>query len=161
MFCSGKFVTKIPAVMSELLSVEEKWSTGIQLRQSATQRKTIFFYFTGIVDAEMKMCTSYNLKLILNKQGEVVNGQCECPVGKGIHATCKHVTAILLVLVELRNLGRLNVKKSCTETLQGFQKPRKSHGGSPMKVESLSLEKSFHGWNADPRKPHYKNRPSY
>ena len=54
------------------------------------------FYFTGIVDVEMKTATSYNLKLILNKQGEVQNSQCECPVGKGVHVTCKHVTAIIL-----------------------------------------------------------------
>ena len=86
----------------------------------------------------MKTCTSYNLKLTLNEQGEVQNSQCECPVGKGVHATCKHVTAILLVLIGLRNLGQLNVKKSCTETLQGFQKPRKSHGGSPMAQKSAS-----------------------
>ena len=141
----------------------EKMVAGEAVQAISYTEERDIFYFTGIVDAEMKTTTSYNLKLILSSQGEVQNTQCECPVGQGIHATCKHVTAVLLVLIDLRGQGELHIQKSCTETLQGFQKPRKKHAGSPVKVEGLGagLEGRTSNWDMDPRKPQYKNRPSY
>lgn len=114
-------------------------------------------YLTGITNAEMKQL-GYSYKVILNEFGEVQNSNCECPVGKGPHCTCKHITAVLLVLVEFKNSKVLTVNESCTETLQTFQRPKKYHKGSPVKAENLGRGVRE---DDDPRKPEHRKRPSY
>ena len=73
--------------------------------------------------------------------GEVRNACCECPVGKGPTATCKHIVAILLQLFKFGKGEDISVLKSCTEELQTFHKPRKFHSGSPVKAKDLSKKR--------------------
>ena len=61
--------------------------------------------------------------------GDVINSDCECPAGKGPHATCKHVAAILFMLEMFVSTGSLACQKSCTDTLQTFHQPREIYGG--------------------------------
>ena len=113
----------------------------------------------GIVNAAMKKSVSYNIKLVIEENGEVQNSHCECPAGVGPHGTCKHLTAVLLVLSIFVQSGDLKVLKSCTETLQSFQRPRKIHSGSPVKAENIGSGLS--ALDDDPRPHIFRNRPSF
>jgi hypothetical protein len=95
-------------------------------------------FFTGIVAAEMRKTVAYNVKLTICKTtGNVGYSHCECAVGKGPHATCKHIVSMLLILVHFVAGGDLSVVKSCTEQLQTFKKPGKMYNGAPVPAESL------------------------
>jgi hypothetical protein len=94
-------------------------------------------FFSGIVGAEMKKQVTYNVKLVVGVNGEVKNSHCECPAGQGPHATCKHITCILIILHKFVESGELRVAKSCTETLQSFKKPRRMHDGGPIQADKL------------------------
>lgn len=117
------------------------------------------FFFMGIVSAAMKKSVSYNVKLVVSKTGEVLNSHCECPSGIGPHGSCKHLTATLIVLATFVKDGELRVVKSCTETLQTFQKPTKLHQGSPIKAENIGKGLSLD--DSDPRPKCFRNRPCY
>ena len=111
-------------------------------------------YISGIVEAEMKSKTTYSLKIVIDGvTGEVWQGHCECPAGTGPTATCKHIVAVLLILVKFAQEGILQVKLSCTETLQTFKKPAKTHQGSPVRAEDL--DKTI-DWDHDPRPKKYR-----
>ncbi len=73
----------------------------------------------------------YNVKLRLDsEQGDMVNSQCECPVGEGPHATCKHIAALMKLLIVFVNEGITDsISKSCTEELQSHHKPSKFYTG--------------------------------
>ena len=93
-------------------------------------------FVSSIVSAEMKQ-VSYCNKIILNMNGDILNTQCECPVGAGVHCSCKHIVAILLSLSTFSSGGDLSITKSCTEELQSFQKPRQLHTRSPKRASDL------------------------
>jgi len=114
----------------------------------------------GIVSAAMKKSVSYNVKVVVEKIGEITSTSCDCPAGLGPHGTCKHLTATILVLSDFVQKGDLKVVKSCTQTLQTFQKPTKLHCGSPIKAENLG-KRPFEGQDEDPRPKHLRNRPSF
>ena len=116
-------------------------------------------FFSGIVNAAMKKNVAYNIKVSVNENGEIRNSHCECPAGLGPHGTCKHITAVLLVLSVFVKDGELNVSKSCTETLQTFQRPKKIHKGSPVKAENLG--KGLKSFEDDPRPVAFRNRQSF
>ena len=116
-------------------------------------------FFMGIVSAAMKKSVSYNIKLVVKKNGEILNSHCECPSGIGPHGSCKHLTATLIVLANFVKDGTLKVIKSCTEKLQTFQKPSKLHHGSPIKAENIG--KGLSADDSDPRPKRFRNRPCY
>ena len=97
--------------------------------------------------------------MIVSVNGEIINTHCECPAGLGPHGTCKHLTAVLLVLSIFVKDGILHISKSCTETLQTFQKPRKLHHGSPLKAENIG--KGLTKLDDDPWPQIFCNRPSF
>ena len=80
----------------------------------------------------MKKKVSYNFKLRLDTDGNVVNSHCECPAGKGPHGTCKHAAAVLLMLAAFAADKKLLVSRSCTEQLQTFHKPKRLHDGTKL-----------------------------
>lgn len=79
--------------------------------------------------------------------------------GIGPNSTCKHVVAVLLVLIEFKRSGLLKVAKSCTEKLASFNQPTVTHTGSPVRAESIS--KLTQAKDDDPRPLHMRNRPQY
>ena len=116
-------------------------------------------YVSGIVEAEMKSKTTYSMKMAMDGEtGEVLQAHCECPAGRGPTGTCKHIVAGLLALVKFAQEGTLQVQLSCTETLQTFKKPTKSHHGSPVLAENLPRRKSVKtfDWEHDPRPMKYQ-----
>ena len=116
-------------------------------------------YISGIVEAEMRSKTTYNMKIVIDGQtGEVLQAHCEGPAGRGPTASCKHIVAVLLSLVKFAQEGQLQVKLTCTETLQTFKRPARSHQGSPVRAESLPFRKGTeYDWEDDPRPKKYRN----
>ena len=105
-------------------------------------------YFSGIVAAAMSSKTTYSMKMALDSEiGEVLQAHCECPAGRGPTASCKHIVSGLLALVKFAQEGSLQVKLSCTQTLQTFKQPNKPHQGAPVEAENLG--KSF-DWEENP-----------
>ena len=67
---------------------------------------------------------SYNFKVKIEKKtGEPKNSHCECPAGKAPHATCKHIAAVLLMMIHFISTGDVQIEKCCTDNLQTFHKP--------------------------------------
>ena len=119
-----------------------------------------FSFFCGTVNASMKKNLSYAVRIVLQQTGEVQNSHCECPGGVGPHGTCKHIVAILLVCSSFKLTGKLDVAKSCTETLQNFHHPNRSHAGSPVRCEKLGRRLDQEA-DDDPRPVWLRNRPEY
>jgi len=116
-------------------------------------------FITGTVNASMKKRLSYSVKVIFETSGEIKMSHCECPGRIGPNSTCKHIIAIILVLVDFQKTGEIKISKSCTETLQSFHRPRQSHVGSPVRAEKLG--KKLSELDDDPRPLHLRNRASF
>lgn len=112
----------------------------------------------GVVKASMKQ-VKYSVKIILFCNGQMAFSMCDCPSGAGPHGTCKHVIAVMVILVQFSETGALNILKSCTEGLQTFHRPNKVHKGSP--VKSFNLGKKTCVEACDPRPEHLRNRACY
>lgn len=111
-------------------------------------------YLSEIVGAAMKKQVSYNYKIKLEKQsGGPVNSKCECPAGKGPHATCKHIAAVLLMAQCFSEKGDILVEKTCTQGLQTFHQPRSYYRGAPVKIENLPFKRKAVNDNLDDPKP--------
>ena len=119
-------------------------------------------FFSGLVGAEMKKGIYYivKLRLKLNPGGpaEVVNSVCNCPVGVGPTATCKHVVAMLMTISLFVTKSELLVSGSCTDALQTFKKPPKAHSGAIVPAEALGRGVND---DDDPRPLELRNRPSF
>jgi hypothetical protein len=111
--------------------------TAVTASAPMATSETMPVFFSGIVGAEMKKNTSYNLKLVLQQTGDISHSHFECAVGKGPHSTCKHVVSVCRLLAHFRDTGEFLVAKSCTDELQMFKKPVKLHSGSPKRAEDI------------------------
>ena len=89
---------------------------------------------------------------------QVLQAHCEGPAGRGPTASCKHIVAVLLSLVKFAQEGNLQVQLGCTDRLQTFKRPAKSHQGSPVRAESLPFRKGTdYDWEHDPRPKKYRS----
>ena len=57
----------------------------------------------------------YTTRIIVNQRGEIQNTDCECGGGEAPHSTCKHICASLQLLTDFKELGKLQISRSCTE----------------------------------------------
>ena len=125
---------------------------------STEETSSPVFFATGIVAAEMRTKVAYSIKIALDgATGEVLQAHCEGPAGRGPTATCKHIVAVLLMLVKFVEEGKLLVRQSCTETLQTFKRPTRAHDGSPKRAEKIGRQSIDH----DPRPKEFRNMPGY
>ena len=115
-------------------------------------------FFTGIVHAQMKK-VSYSVRVAVDLSGEIKNANCDCPAGKGSTSSCKHVTALLLLVADFVKSGGLAVAGSCTDQLQTFKKPRLAHDGKPVPAEELG--RGVPDDDDDPRPLKYRNRDCF
>ena len=150
--CDHQSVSDIKAISKGKLVAEES------VEALSLHKQSELTFFTGRVNASMKKRISYSVKIILQETGEVRNSHCECPSGMGPHGTCKHVVAILMVIINFKETGKISISKSCTETLQSFHKPKRLHTGSPKKAENLG-NGIPDDVDDDPRPQKYRNRP--
>ena len=117
------------------------------------------FFFTGIVSAEMKNVAYITRIRVHAASGNVLNSECDCPAGEGPTATCKHIVAVLLLLINFISTGTLAVTGSCTDQLQTFKRPQKPHKGGP--VPAHKMGKGLPIEDDDPRPAKYRNVKSY
>lgn len=72
---------------------------------------------TGDVWGEMKKSTSCKVDLSLEKNGVVRETQCECAVGQGPSAHCKHVECVLFALTKYCSSGCVLTEVTCTQVI--------------------------------------------
>jgi hypothetical protein len=125
---------------SDLVALKKGWKIaadeGVQALSFCLYQGR--FYYTGIVDAEMRKHCSYNIRIVVEETtADVMNAHCECPAGKGPTATCKHVVCVLHVLADFVSTGKLDIEGSCTDQLQAFKKPKKAYSGKPVPAEEF------------------------
>lgn len=119
------------------------------------------FFITARVSAEMKKNCIYTVDLHLDACGIVLAAQCECAVGMGPGAHCKHVCLALFALTK-QQIGIIT-KETCTQTLQTFHVV-KPYNGSPVKMQDLKLRRSrpLHELATfDPRPNRFRNSSQY
>ncbi|XP_062605921.1 uncharacterized protein LOC134267719 [Saccostrea cucullata] len=59
-------------------------------------------YVASSCYAEYRKGISYEIDLLLDKNGSIVEAQCECPAGEGPSAHCKHVCAVIYASIMFR-----------------------------------------------------------
>lgn len=79
-----------------------------------TQAQGVSF-FSGCVWAEMKKTVSYKVDLAVNSHGVIEEAQCECAVGQGPTAHCKHVGCVLYGLIQFSSKQELLTEQTCTQ----------------------------------------------
>ncbi|KAH9368123.1 hypothetical protein HPB48_007767 [Haemaphysalis longicornis] len=77
----------------------------------------------GATGAKKKTKPPYIVIATVNEVGQVVDGYCECPAGKGF---CSHLQAVLNVVVLLQKKGYCEAPEhlSCTDLPQRWRRPR-------------------------------------
>lgn len=133
--------------------------------------KNLFFY-RGQVNSEMTKSLTYFVRLIINLEGSILEGNCECIAGKGNAAICKHVATVLYAILKFKECGTWFIRKTCTEVKQIWHMPKRSRiDVSPKKAEQLDL--TIDAYNSkkkrkqnvlvcyDPRPVKYRNDPSF
>ncbi len=110
--------------------------------------RTVFkdnnYYVLGCCAAEMKKNVSYVVDVVVNHHGVVKECQCECAVGTGPDAHCKHVQCLLYGLVQFGSKNEILTRQTCTQRLQTFHKrgPRDQEGSlSVILIMMLDLNK--------------------
>ena len=115
------------------------------------------YYIKGHVWAEMRKNMSYNLDIHFNSFIVPKEAQCECSVGRGPHAHCKHVVLVIYALYQFASKNILITDTTCTQHLQTFHHT-KEHKGTPMKCESLPAVRNQRDPNYDPRPLKYRQQ---
>ena len=96
-------------------------------------------YLRGRCSAEMKKSVVYQMDLLLSEAGVVSETQCKCGADMGPSAHCKHVTCVLLALVDFTDTKSICVQETCTERLQTFHEVKKFKGSS-QKTQQVRLK---------------------
>lgn len=133
----------------------ERYCRFIRIAESSTSS-----YVRSEVWAEMKKTVSYTVDLILGASGVIEETQCECGVGQGPSAHCKHVGTVLFGLSAFKLTGNLCTEQTCTQILQTFHKS-KPHRGSPVKSGDFAKHRKAAASNLvyDPRPVHRRQNP--
>ena len=111
----------------------------------------------------MKKHVIYRVDAKLDSHGVPQETQCECAVGMGPTAHCKHVALILFALTKVRE--GIVTRETCTQVLQTFHQTKK-YNGSPVKMQDLKVQLQKDGClsslgDFDPRPPTRLNMPEY
>lgn len=117
------------------------------------------FYFKAECRAQMKARMSYAVDVCINESGTIQEGQCECAVGMGPTAHCKHVGALLYGLCKFSETGEFITAQTCTQQLQTFHQVKK-HLGTPVKAQNLLLKVNKNN-DYDPRPGPLINQHGY
>jgi hypothetical protein len=125
-----------------------------------TCHKRDIVYIHAEVRAEMKGSVVYAVDVALRDTATVLESQCECPVGMGPDAHCKHVQVILLGLTKFQESRTFVTVTTCTDRLQTFHQAKK-HLHSPVKAQDLKVHgKSLQHYDFDPRPPQFREKAS-
>ncbi len=103
---------------------------------------------------------------VVSKEGVIVECQCECGVGMGPSAHCKHVQVVLCALLDFCSSKSFYSYQTCTQQLQTFHRAKQFYG-SPKRSSDLILRKKqarksiYYRSSFDPRPSHLIQQPSY
>lgn len=103
-----------------------------------------YTFLKAICLPEMKKNTEYQVRLILDRNADVVFASDGCPAGKGPHGSCKHLAAFCYALEEFVRLGFTRPFFSCTERLQTWNQPRDKKL-KPQSLYNISFERKQYG----------------
>ena len=125
-------------------------------------KKDSYTYIRCSCRAEMKKGVCYKVDVKIEDGGSVIEAQCECAVGMGPDAHCKHVTTVMYGAVMFAKDKYIKTEETCTQRLQTFHKCKKFKG-SPMKASSVDLPGAdeFTKVDFDPRPMDDQNNPAY
>ncbi|XP_061176026.1 uncharacterized protein LOC133184977 [Saccostrea echinata] len=118
-----------------------------------------FYYVKAECKAQMKKSVSYKVDVCVDMDGCIVESQCECAVGMGPTAACKHVCVVLFSFQMFCKSGDIVTEETCTQNLQTFHHT-KVYKGSPIKANDLPLAGEV-DVSYDPRPRAYRNMPGY
>ena len=121
--------------------------------------KQQYFFVKAECRAQMKLQVAYAVDICINEAGTVQECQCECAVGMGPTAHCKHVAAVLYGLCQFSESGEFVTAQTCTQKLQTFHQTKK-HLGTPVKAENLSVQ-VYANIDYDPRPPQLVQQDGY
>jgi len=95
----------------------------------------------------------------LSKVGTIHKRQCQCAVGMGPSAHCKHVGAVLYGLCKFCECIDFVTVQTNTQQLQTFHQTKK-HLGTPVKAQNLSVH-AHANTDYDPWDPQHVQQDSY
>jgi len=121
--------------------------------------KKQYFFFKAECRAQMKLQVAYTVDVCINEASTVQECQCECAVGMGPTAHCKHVGAVLYGLCKFSECGEFVTVQTCTQKLQTFHQTKK-HLGTPVKAENLMV-RVHANIDYDPRPPQLVQQEGY
>ena len=78
------------------------------------------YFVLGRIAAEMKKKVTYKVDIVVDRNGAIQECQCECAVGMGPDAHCKHVQCVLVALMTFSDSGNILTAQTCNQRLQTF-----------------------------------------
>ena len=102
----------------------------LEVKDDVTAEKTLI---RSNVLPSMKTDKLYKAIIILDKESEICQANCDCPSGKGPKASCKHIAAITYAIDEfVRLFTKSELDMAKTEQLSQWKRPR------PRKIQPLA-----------------------
>ena len=119
-------------------------------------------YVSSSCYAEYKKGLTYEIDILYDKNGTVIETQCECAAGEGPGAHCKHVCVVIYASVMFAKHKTIRIEETCTQILQSFHKCKRFLG-SPLKSQNINMPGAdeFTNIDFDPRPEHLRNDPGY
>ena len=99
---------------------------------------------------------------MIDKDGLILESQCDCCGGMGPTGHCKHICVVLYGAFMFATKKTVKVQETCTQKLQTFHRSKK-FVGSPLKANQLNVPGAdeFTNMTFDPRPTHFINNPGY
>lgn len=99
-------------------------------------------FVKGKCHAEMRKRMMYFVDVEIDSTtGEIRNAYCECTVGSGTTAHCKHLFVVLFGVNDMKHNKKILLRATCTQQLQTFHHPTTEYFGTPVKAQNLRYGK--------------------
>ena len=100
-------------------------------------------YISSVIWAEMRKSVTYRVDIHIKNSIIIYETQCECAVGQGPNAHCKHVGAVLYTLQRFKaDCIEYVSELTCTQKLQSFHQAKK-YRGTPKKDSQLMIDRGL------------------
>ncbi|XP_074035855.1 uncharacterized protein [Leptinotarsa decemlineata] len=99
-------------------------------------------YLKGICKASMKKI-QYEVHIKIEDDGSPSDCCCECAVGSGWEAHCKHVAVVMFAAEQMFREKRMLLHLVCTQQPQSFHIPKKTFTASPLRAETLPSKRQM------------------
>lgn len=112
-------------------------------------------FLNGRCKSATKKKVHYFVNIKIGQHNMIENTNCECTIGIGSTAHCKHVLAILWAIEHLYRERKIIFHKTCMQNLQSFNQPSELFCGSPIKADDM--QEQFSSVNFTPVNPEKLN----